>query len=53
MHEFKSYFQGDDLTSFICDVEISLLSNLEDNNTKVQVTELAAMIKYGSEGFPK
>ena len=49
MHEFASYFQGDDLNRFIKDIELGL--RLEGD--RVQVSQIAALIKHASEGFPK
>lgn len=49
LQEFASYFQGDDLNRFMKDVELGL--RLEGD--RVQVSQIAAMIKHASEGFPK
>ena len=49
LHEFSTYFQGDDLNRFIRDIELS--NRLEGE--RVQVTQIASMIKHASEGFPK
>lgn len=49
LYEFATYFQGDDLSRFLRDVELGL--RLEGD--RVQVTQIAAMIKHASEGFPK
>ena len=49
LQEFASYFQGDDLGKFVKDLELGL--KLEGE--RVQVSQIAAMIKHSSEGFPK
>jgi|UniRef100_A0A7S3HV36 hypothetical protein len=49
MQEFATYFQGDDLSKFVKDLELGL--KLEGE--RVQVAQIAAMIKHSSEGFPK
>jgi len=49
LHEFGSYFQGDDLDKFIQDIELAMGTEGEH----VQVSQIASMIKYASEGFAK
>ena len=49
LQEFSSYFQGDDLDKFIQDIELACGSDGEH----VQVSQIASMIKYASEGFAK
>lgn len=49
LQEFATYFQGDDLGKFVKDLELGL--KLEGE--RVQVSQIAGMIKHSSEGFPK
>ena len=49
LQEFEAYFQGDDLNLFMKDMELGL--RLEGD--RVQVSQIAALIKHASEGFPK
>lgn len=49
LHEFKSYFVGDDLGKFVRDIELE--HRLEGD--RIQVSQIASMIKHASEGFPK
>ena len=49
LQEFASYFQGDDLNRFMKDIDMSL--RVEGN--RVEVAQIAAMIRHASEGFPK
>ena len=47
--EFASFFQGDDLNRFIRDIELDL--RLEGD--RVEVAQIASMIKHATDGFPK
>ena len=49
LKEFTNFFQGDDLNRFVRDIELGC--RLEGG--RVQVSQIAAMIKHASEGFPK
>lgn len=47
--EFAAYFQGDDLEHFIKDVE---LGHCIDGD-RVEISQIASMIKHASEGYAK
>lgn len=49
LSEFANYFYGEDLNRFMRDIELSL--SLEGD--RVQIEQIAGMIKHASEGFPK
>lgn len=49
LSEFTSYFEGDDLNCFVKDLQLGL--RLEGD--RVQVSQIAGLIKHASEGFPK
>ena len=47
--EFASYFNNSDLRGFIEDIE----SAIEVDEDMVYLSQVAAIIKHASEGFPK
>ena len=49
LQEFANYFQGEDLNLFFKDIELG--NRLEGG--KIQISQIASMIKHASEGFPK
>lgn len=49
LEEFATYFQGDDLNSFVKDIELGL--RLEGD--RVQVSSIASLIRHATEGLPK
>jgi hypothetical protein len=49
LQEFANFFQGDDLNRFIRDIELDL--RLEGD--RVEIQQIASMIKHATDGFPK
>ena len=49
LQEFASYFQGDDLNRFMKDIDM----NLRVEGNRVEVAQIAAMIRHASEGYAK
>jgi len=48
LQEFAAFFQGDDLSKFVKDIEFGLM--LEGEH--VQIAQIASMIKHAAEGYP-
>jgi len=46
--EFAAFFQGDDLSKFVKDLELGL----KPEGERVEVVQIASMIKHAAEGFP-